>query len=157
MFPAISVCPFAATGRVLLTLWAGSLWVTGFMVAPLLFTQLDDRALAGTLAGKLFAMTAVIGLLCGVVLLVFELVRRARSRWRIGVLVAMLLMVAAGHFGISPAIAELRAAGEVESVHFARLHGAASILFALTALLALVLVIAGPKRPAGADQSAALR
>ncbi|MGB5473694.1 MAG: DUF4149 domain-containing protein, partial [Gammaproteobacteria bacterium] len=51
--------------RVLLTLWVGSLWVTGFMVAPVLFARLDDRALAGTLAGELFGLVAWLGLACG--------------------------------------------------------------------------------------------
>ncbi|MCK5382667.1 MAG: DUF4149 domain-containing protein, partial [Gammaproteobacteria bacterium] len=29
--------------RILLTLWVGSLWVVGFVVAPVLFAELDDR------------------------------------------------------------------------------------------------------------------
>lgn len=94
----------------------------------------------------MFAITAVIGLVCGALLLLLELVRRTRSRWRIAVLVAMLMMVIAGHFGIAPAIAGLRAAGEVDTVQFARLHGVAGMLFAVTALLALLLVVAGPKQ-----------
>ena len=38
--------------RILLTLWVGSLWVVGFVVAPVLFAELDDRALAGSTAGS---------------------------------------------------------------------------------------------------------
>jgi hypothetical protein len=38
-----------AAERILLTLWVGALWVAGFIVAPLLFSELDDRALAGSL------------------------------------------------------------------------------------------------------------
>ena len=39
-----------AVERTLLTFWIGGLWTTGFVVAPLLFAELDDRVLAGTLA-----------------------------------------------------------------------------------------------------------
>ncbi len=38
---------------VALTLWIGGLWVIGYLVAPTLFYTLSDRALAGSLAGKL--------------------------------------------------------------------------------------------------------
>ena len=51
-----------ALERILLTLWVGSLWVVGFVVAPLLFAELHDRALAGSTAGTLFTVTSYIGL-----------------------------------------------------------------------------------------------
>ena len=61
-----------AAERILLTLWVGALWVAGFIVAPLLFAELDDRALAGSLAGSLFTITSYLGLVCGGVLLLFN-------------------------------------------------------------------------------------
>jgi hypothetical protein len=144
----------AALERILLTLWVGSLWVTGFMSAPLLFASLDDRVLAGTLAGALFGLTAWLGLGCGLALLVIGYVRGSGAGWRFWVTVGMLVLVAMGHFLLAPMITELRAAGLADTPRFGQLHGIASLLFVLTALLGLGLVAAGP---AAADQPAASR
>jgi hypothetical protein len=134
----------SAIERILLTLWVGSLWVTGFMVAPLLFTTLDDRSLAGTLAGNLFVITAWLGLACGAVLLASRI--RSGGGWRAWVIAAMLVLVCIGQFALTPMIAELRATGMTDTPDFARLHGLASGLFVLTALLGLWLVAAGQGR-----------
>ncbi|MGD2112539.1 MAG: DUF4149 domain-containing protein [Gammaproteobacteria bacterium] len=144
----------AALERILLTLWVGSLWVTGFMTAPVLFASLDDRALAGTLAGELFGLTAWLGLGCGLALLVIGNVRGSGAGWRSWVTAGMLLLVALGQFLLTPMIAELRATGLADTPRFGQLHGIASILFVLTALLGLGLVAAGP---AVAGQPAASR
>jgi len=132
--------------RLLLTLWVGGLWVIGYMVAPALFATLDDRALAGTLAGVMFEIIAYVGLVCGVALLLFNQLRNAgrRCNWRALVLLAMLLSVLAGEFLLGPMIAELRAQGLSDSGQFARLHGIAASVYLLTSVLGLVLVIAGP-------------
>lgn len=127
----------------MLTLWVGSLWAVGAMVAPVLFTQLDDRALAGSLAGNLFTLTALLGLVCGSILLIASLLRTARYDWRAWVTTAMLLLVAAGQFLLAPMIGDLRDEGLADSAGFARLHGLASLLFMLTAGLGLLLVAAG--------------
>ena len=127
----------------MLTLWVGSLWAVGLMVAPVLFAQLDDRTLAGTLAGNLFTLTALLGLVCGSILLIASLLRTARYDWRAWVTTAMLLLVAAGQFLLVPMIGELRGQGLADSAEFARLHGLASLLFMLTAVLGLLLAAAG--------------
>lgn len=144
----------AALERILMTAWVGSVWVTGFMVAPVLFASLDDRTLAGTLAGELFSLTAWLGLGCGFALLVIAYLRGGRTGWRLWVIVIMLVLVAAGQFVLTPMIAELRAAGLSASPRFGQLHAVASLLFLVTALLGLGLVAAGP---GGGDQSAASR
>jgi len=144
----------SALERVLLTLWVGSLWVTGFMVAPVLFARLDDRALAGTLAGELFGLAAWLGLACGLALLVVGYVRGVRGGWRSWVTVGMLVLVAVGQFVLAPMIADLRVAGLSGSPRFGQLHGIASLLFLLTALLGLGLVAAGPEH---GNQSVASR
>ena len=129
--------------RILLTLWAGSLWVTGFMVAPVLFTVLDDRALAGTLAGRMFSITAYVGLVCGVLLLAFNAVNFRRLNWRGLLLAGMLLLVMVGQFMLGPMIAGLREQGLSGSPRFGQLHGLASILYVITSLCALLLVAIG--------------
>lgn len=126
--------------RILLTLWVGALWAIGFIAAPILFAVLDDRALAGTLAGEMFRATAYLGLVCGSLLLVVHRYGGPRPRWRVWVMLLMLALVAAGQFLIAPMIAELRASGLSESVQFGRLHGVASTLYLMTSLGGLALV-----------------
>lgn len=47
--------------RVLLVLWVGGLWTAGIAVAPILFHYQPDSHLAGSLAGRLFAVETYLG------------------------------------------------------------------------------------------------
>ncbi len=138
-----------ALERLLLTLWAGSLWVTGFMVAPVLFSVLEDRALAGTLAGELFGITAWIGLACGGLLLALNGVNYRALNWRGLLLAGMLLLVAVGQFVLAPMIAGLREQGLSATPRFGQLHGLASVLYVITSLCGLLLVAARPGKQSG--------
>lgn len=135
-----------ALERILLTLWVGSLWVTGFVVAPVLFAELADRTLAGSTAGTLFTLTSYIGLVCGGVLLLLNVALHKRMNWRALTIAAMLLLIVIGQFVITPMVAELRLQGLTESARFGQLHGVASVLFLLTSVLGLLLVAAGQYR-----------
>ena len=134
--------------RILLSLWVGGLWAIGYIVAPALFANLEDRMLAGTLAGVMFDIIAWIGLVCASLLLLSNQLRNPdrRFNWRALVLLVMLLLVVVGKFVLAPMIAELRAAGSVASADFARLHGAASIIYLVNSLLGLAL-LAAPAEP----------
>ncbi len=134
---------FHVIERILLTLWVGALWVTGFMVAPLLFAELDDRALAGSVAGSLFSVTSYLGLLCGVLLLIINGLTFRGVNWRAAVIIIMLLLVVVGQFVITPMVAGLRVQGLTDTVRFAQLHGLASVLFLMTSVLGMTLVAAG--------------
>ena len=138
-----------ATERILLTLWVGSLWVAGFVVAPLLFAELDSRAQAGSVAGSLFTLTSYIGLVCGSLLLLVNGTVFRCINWRLVVIVCMLLLVAVGQFVITPMVADLRVQGLSGTPRFGQLHGLASVLFIITSVLGLVLVAAGQQ---GRDQ-----
>jgi Domain of unknown function (DUF4149) len=135
-----------ALERTLLTFWVGGLWTAGFVVAPLLFAQLDDRALAGTLAGNLFGVMSYAGLACGGGLLLVNWLLRGRRRfvaWQTFVIVAMLALVLLGEFVLAPWIAQLRADGLTESARFARAHGLASGVYLVNCVLGLLLVSSG--------------
>ena len=135
-----------AVERTLLTFWIGGLWTTGFVVAPLLFAQLDDRALAGTLAGAMFHVMSYAGLACGTCLLAINGLLRGRRRfflWQTWVILAMLVFTVIGEFLLAPWIAELRTAGLTESARFAQAHGLASGVFLVNCALGLVLVSTG--------------
>jgi len=129
--------------RILLTLWVGGLWAIGYMVAPALFATLEDRALAGTLAGVMFNIIAWVGLACGTLLLLFNQLRYPRKRinLRSVTLSAMLVLVAVGQFVLAPKVAALRVEGLVGSEVFATLHGAASVIYLIVSILGLILVV----------------
>lgn len=61
------------------TLWVGSLWTVGYLVAPTLFATLSDRALAGTIAGSVFRVEAWLSLACATTLLLLLLRNVAAS------------------------------------------------------------------------------
>lgn len=140
---------FSVSERILLTLWVGGMWTTGYMVAPILFTTLDDRQLAGMLAGQMFTVMSYIGLVCGTLLLIGSLYRAGFKHWRTLLLILMLALVCVGQFVLQPMMAELKAQGlaegSVAAASFGRLHGVASILFLIASLAGLVLVTA-PQR-----------
>ena len=68
--------------RVLLVLWAGSLWSMALIVAPTLFHAQHDAQLAGMVAARLFSIEAYLGVApAGIALL---LPGRAKFLWGYG-------------------------------------------------------------------------
>jgi hypothetical protein len=138
--------------RVLLALWVGALWTVGFVVAPVLFAELD-RSTAGSLAGILFRYMNWAGLGIGGFLLARN---RLAARHRTApALLLMLISVSilVNHFGITPEISALREAGFAPAsdaaTRFGRLHAAASVLYLTNAAFGLVLLVIWERRTAG--------
>ena len=140
----------ATVQAIAVTLWVGTLWSTGALVAPALFRMIDDRMLAGDIAGHLFAVTAFIGLACGGCLLILRLIQDRAGAFRQPVfwlVVGMVALVCISQFGIQPVLAGLRAHAYPEEVmqtgsanSFAAWHAAAGILYLVQSALGLVLV-----------------
>jgi hypothetical protein len=136
---------------IVITAWVGSLWAVGYLVAPTLFHTLSDRQLAGMLAGKMFAMVAYVGIASAFYLLIHRLMRYGTPALKQGIfwlVVFMLLLVLAGHFGIQPLLASLKSqampADVMQSIFASRFktwHGVASIAYLIQSLLGLVLVL----------------
>ena len=134
-----------------IALWAGGLWVVGYLVAPLLFHALNDRALAGTLAGKMFSGIAWVGIACGVFLVSYECINlkgAALKRLVFWLVVLMLALTLIQQFWLQPFVAALRSTGvPVDAITnfsgrgFVFWHGMASVLYLFESLLALVLVL----------------
>ncbi len=144
----------ANRARLLLaTLWVGSLWTIGYIVAPTLFATLEDRALAGSIAGRLFRVEAWLSIVCGSLLLL--LVMRAgqafdarQRKHMLFVIVGMVLCALISHFGIQPYLAALRetaGAGGVMSAdiqaRFGQLHGISSGIYMVQSVLGVLLVL----------------
>lgn len=133
--------------RILLTLWVGGMWGIGYLAVPILFASLDDRMLAGMLAGKMFTALSFIGIGVGTALLARALMFTASpmSDWRVRFLILMLVIVAIGEFILQPMMAQLKAGGLIEgsgaAAQFGLLHGVASILYLINSLSGLVLLV----------------
>lgn len=135
----------------LVTAWVGGLWAIGYLAAPALFYTLDDKQLAGLLAGKMFGWVAYVGIAAGFYLLVHRLANSGTSALKQGffwVVMVMLLLTLAGHFGVQPVLAQLKAqampADVMQSVfadRFRHWHGVASIAYLVQSLLGVVLVL----------------
>ena len=133
------------------TLWVGAMWGIGYIVAPVLFSRLGDRALAGLIAGKLFSLIAWVGICCAIYLLLFRMLRSGTGVFRQGVFwiaLLMLALVCAGEFGIQPIMAALKEEAlpkqVMESVlrdRFAAWHGVSSVLYIIQSLLGAALVV----------------
>ena len=135
---------------IIVTLWAGALWMTGIS-AYVLFDSLQDKQMAGMLAGKLFTVVSYIGMVSAFYLLIQRLVQdgtMALKQAFFWAVFLMLLLVLAGHFGIQPILEGLKAqalpADVMQSVfadRFRNWHGVASVAYLLECLLAFVLVL----------------
>lgn len=133
-----------------LVLWVGGLWAVGYLAAPTLFYSLDDRMLAGMLAGKMFGYIAWVGLVCGAWLLIFRLGRLGGAALKQGffwIILAMLLLSLAQQFGIQPILQQLKDQAMPKDVmeslfrdRFAAWHGVSSAVYLIQSLLGLAAV-----------------
>jgi len=131
--------------------WVGGMWMAGYVVAPVLFQALPDKAMAGMLAGKLFAVTAYMGMVSAVYLGIYDYTLWGKQVLRQGtfwIIVVMLLLTLLGQFAIQPLLADLKALAlplyVMDSVYadrFRLLHGAASSIFLLQSLLGAALLL----------------
>ncbi len=132
-------------------LWVGGLWAIGYLAAPVLFHHLEDRMLAGMLAGKMFTYIAWAGLACGGWLLVFRLSRfggAALKQAFFWIAFVMALLSIAQHWGIQPILQELKDMAGPKDVmeslfrdRFATWHGVSSVVYLIQSLLGLALVV----------------
>ena len=133
------------------TAWVGALWAIGCLAAPVLFYTLQDKQMAGMLAGRMFSYVAYLGMFCAGYLLIHRLLRFGAPALKQGffwTVLFMLLLILAGHFGIQPILAELKAQAGATDVmqsvfadRFRTWHGVASIAYLAESLLGLVLVL----------------
>ena len=127
--------------RLLVTLWVGSLWCIGYIVAPALFAFLDDRTLAGDIAAELFRIETWISVGCFLLLIAiwFFAGRVATARVLVPALMVGLLLVS--EWVIGPMIANAKMQQGADSSEFAWLHGLAAMLYLATSGLGVWLVV----------------
>lgn len=161
--PISKTCLFAGLDRIILTLWVGGLWISGYLVAPTLFSMLENRQLAGQLAGQVFHIMNYIGLTAGSYLIITTIIRTSHQHfiqymkeWRIWALLVMLLLVIIATFVLQPMMQELKSQGitkgSLQAAQFGRLHGLSSILFLINSVLGLLLVAIGIHKKSGGQE-----
>ncbi len=128
------------------TLWAGSLWTVGYLVAPTLFATLHDTVLAGTIAGSMLRSEAWLSMACAVLMFglvaVSKDVTEQRRKILYVVVAAMLVCVLVNYFGLWPVMAEAKLAGNRSK--FGMLHGISMVIYLGQSLLAGFLVLKNP-------------
>jgi hypothetical protein len=132
------------------TLWVGALWAIGFIAAPVLFRELSDHTIAGNLAGAMFAIVAWVGIGAAAYALIYLFAREGAQTMKTAVfwlILLMLLLTLAGHFGITPILAHLKEAAlpreVMESVlrnRFYAWHGVSGVLYVIQSVLGATLV-----------------
>jgi hypothetical protein len=129
-----------------ITLWAGSLWTVGYLVAPTLFATLHDRVLAGVIAGSMLRGEALLSMACAVVTLgllaVSKDVTEQRRKILYAVVVAMLVCTLVNYFGLGPLMAEAKLTGDRSK--FGMLHGISMVVYLVQSLMAVFLVVKNP-------------
>jgi len=116
----------------------GLLLVSGYVTAPVLFAQAPSRQLAGMLAGSVFHVANLAGLVLLAMMAVLGW--RGMGRWMRAVLLGLALLLTLNEFGAAPVIARLKAAGDVDRHAFALWHGLAAVMHLVATLLAATLV-----------------
>jgi hypothetical protein len=119
--------------RVLIILWAGSLWSL-LWVAATLFALQSDRHLAGLIAGRLFQIETYVGL--GVAALAILLPGRNRYYW--AYFAAALLAV--NEWILKPVMSVARSAGSAAGLGFGAWHGVSAVLYLIACVAVLLLV-----------------
>jgi len=125
--------------------------VPGFVVAPVLFHNLDSTQQAGHLAGIIFhiANRAILLLLVAVAL--FWRGRNA-GRWRWSLLISLLLLCGINEFVLAPHMEALKTAmgpidalpkGDPQRAAFGMWHGISAVLHLTASLLAVGLTALG--------------
>ncbi len=134
------------------TVWVGSVWTIGYLVAPTLFATLADRVLAGTIAGSLFRIEAWLTVACAAILLIMQALRPVMASTKqkkifTALVWGMLACTLVGYFGLQPMMAALRseaggaAMQGAARTQFGILHGAAAGFYLLQSLLGIALVV----------------
>jgi hypothetical protein len=131
-------------------LWVGGLWAVGYLAAPTLFYHLDDKVLAGFLAGRMFTWIFLAGMVLGGWLLLHRLMRFGGAAFKqafFWIALVMLLLTLAQHFGIQPIMQQLKDQAMPQDVmhslfkdRFVAWHGVSSVVYLIESLLGLALV-----------------
>lgn len=134
-------------------LWVGGFITVGFVVAPILFSALGDRQVAGMVAASLFKIEANLSVGLSVVLMILAnyLVRAGLNQYRVirWVLLGILACAICAAFILIPWMGSLKDQAMMAGLYvmesswatlFTLLHQVSSGLYAIQSLLGIFLV-----------------
>ena len=119
--------------RLLLVLWAGSLWSL-LWVTAVLFQLLNDRHLAGSLAARFFQIETYLGLAFAALALILP----GRTRYFWAYFAAALL--AMNEWILKRVMHAAQVHGTAAGLTFGAWHGVSALLYVIACLAVLVLV-----------------
>ena len=119
--------------RVLITLWAGSLWSL-LWIAAALFQFLGDRHTAGLIAARLFSIETYLGLAVAALALLLP----NRGRFRLGFVAVALL--ALNEWILKRVMSLAQAQGSAWGLGFGAWHGVSAGLYVLACVCVVVLI-----------------
>ena len=119
--------------RVLLVLWAGSLWSLAG-VAFILFHVQSDRHLAGVVVGRLLTGETYLGVAVGVLALLLP----GRTQFVWGYVAAMLM--ALNEWGLRRVMEVAHSRGTALGLGFGAWHGVSAVLYGLACIAVLVVI-----------------
>ena len=127
--------------RVLLVLWAGSLWSVGLWVTWTLFGLQPDRHLAGVLAARLLSIECYLGVAVAASAALLPGVRSgAGGRLRFLGVVTAAVLLAVNEWALRPVMEVARINGTALGLGFGPWHGVSAILYMIACVAVLVSV-----------------
>lgn len=141
-----------SAARVLVAvLWAGALWVLGYIAAPAVF-GVAHGTLAGDIVGAFLRRLAWISFICAALMLALVQVapdlERGRRRYLNLLVLAMLACALVMFVGLQPAMAQMREAAGPLGIRasplwtkFAVMHGVSQLFHLIESVLAALLVL----------------
>ncbi len=136
----------------MLALMLGLIVVSGYVVAPLLFSKAATAAEAGRLAGELFHLVNIGVLILSAAVASFWMRIKNLGRLNWSLLIGLVVLLSVNEFVISPQLAEIKAqAGAIDQLAaddplkrvFGMLHGVSATLHLLASIAAALLVALG--------------
>ena len=122
--------------KLLVALWLGGTWLVGFMAVPVIFATIDDRVLAGQVAGNIFVILRFFAI--AVMVLVFISQMRLGNpmiSWLGRTILVVLGLLLLDLLWIHPEMVEFKAQGLAESDPFDQMHHLASTLYTINAII----------------------
>jgi hypothetical protein len=131
--------------RVLLVLWAGSLWSLAAWVAITVFHMLENPALAGPIAARLFSVETYLGLPVAAAALTLA------ARRRLNALYAAVGLLLVNEWVLKPLMGAARAAGSALGLSFGAWHGVSAAIYLVACGLVLCVIWREPYRDGGSS------
>jgi hypothetical protein len=120
--------------RVLLVLWAGSLWSLAAWVALTIFHSLGDAHLAGSIAARLFSIETYLGIVVAAAALLLP------GRGKMGGVYLGVALLAVNEWILKRPMAAAHAHGSVLGLGFGAWHGISAVLYVIACLCILVVI-----------------